>query len=146
MLTMNMGNRRSRTAKETSHRRSYGIFLSHSNNDEWLAGVIAEKIEAAGIKVWLDEMSLAGGESVTNAVIRGIRNSDEAVVLVSNQSLRSQWVAAEIGMAMAVKKRITPLLNNVDEDAMAPLKGVKSYELNRFDKFFGELKQRAVKR
>lgn len=123
----------------------YRIFLSHSSRDQWLAGIIAEKIESVGIKVWLDEMSLTGGENVNEAIIRGVSATHETVVLVSNESLRSQWVATEIGMAMALKKRITPLLNNVDHDAMAPLKGVKSYELNLFDKFLMDLKQRASK-
>jgi len=74
-----------------------------------------------------------------------MRRSSEVIVIVSNESLRSQWVAWEIGMAAAWKKRITPLLNNVDYDAMAPLKGVKSYELNMFERFLIELRRRATK-
>jgi len=95
-------------------------------------------------EVWLDEMSLTGGEQIIVALRSGIMQSNELVVLVSNESLKSQWVAWEIGMAAAWRKRITPLLNNVDYDAMAPLKGVKSYELNQFNRFLVELKQRAV--
>ena len=65
-------------------------------------------------------------------------------MLVSNDALKSQWVATEIGIAKGKKKRVTPLLNNVDPDAFAPLKGVKSYELNSFDQFLSELAKRAA--
>jgi hypothetical protein len=135
--------------KEPLRRKRYSIFLSHSSQDAWLAKVIGEKIETTGVTVWLDEMSLTGGEQVGNAIRDGVRGTNETVVLVSNASLQSQWVAAEIGMALALRKRITPLLNNVAPDAMAPLSGIKSYELNHFEKYVAELKirkKRGIKR
>ncbi|HUI42971.1 MAG TPA: toll/interleukin-1 receptor domain-containing protein [Terriglobia bacterium] len=123
------------------------MFLSHSSRDAWLASVVKDRIEhrIRGVEVWLDEMSLTGGEEVLRALKAGISQAHELVVIVSNESLRSQWVAWEIGMAEGQRKRITPLLNNVDHDAMAPLKGVKSYELNLFEKFLLELTRRASK-
>lgn len=143
--TTPMGERQARGGRKKRGHQRYSIFLSHSSRDQWLARVIAEKIQAVGVKVWLDEMSLTSGENIVGAVMNGIEKTHEVLVLVSNESLRSQWVAAEIGMALAKRKRITPLLNNVDYDAMAPLKGVKSYELNLFEKFLSELKGRAAK-
>jgi TIR domain-containing protein len=127
---------------KTAKKPPYSVFLSHSSRDNWLASIVAQKFRDAGTKVWVDEMSLVGGDEILRGVADGMRKVDEAVVLVSNESLKSQWVAAEIGMAVVLKKRITPLLNNVDYDAMAPLKGVKSYELNSFEKFVQELKKR----
>lgn len=120
----------------------YTVFLSHSSRDNWLARVIAQKFRAAGAKVWIDEMSLTGGDAILRGVRDGMRAADEAVVLVSNESLKSQWVAAEVGMALVLRKRITGLLNGVEYATMAPLEGIKSYELNSFDKFVRELKNR----
>jgi hypothetical protein len=122
-------------------RRTYTVFLSYSSRDAWLTHVIAQKFRSAGIGVWIDEMSLTGGDAVIDAIIQGIRRADEAIVLVSNESIASQWVAVEIGIALASGKRITPLLNNVD-DAMAPLKGLKSYELNEFATVLREVRAR----
>ena len=127
-----------------SKKRQYTVFLSHSSRDSWLASIIAQKFRAAGAKVWIDEMSLVGGDELLRGVSEGMRSVDEAVVLVSSESLKSQWVAAEIGMAAVLKKRITGLLNNVDYDAMAPLKGIKSYELNLIDNFVQQLKRRVA--
>jgi len=128
--------------KPKAVKRRYVVFLSYSSRDSWLASVIAQKLRAAGINVWIDEMSLSGGDEIIPAIVAGMRRANEAVVLVSNESIRSQWVSAEIGIAIALRKRITPLLNNIDHDAMAPLKGVKSYELNKFDLFLKEIKER----
>ena len=123
--------------------KKYAVFLSHSHKDQWLAGVLSTKIQARNVEVWLDEMSLQGGDDVMTAVLEGIEDTNETVVLVSHEALRSQWVATGIGIAKGKKKRVTPLLNNVDPDAFPPLKGVKSYELNSFNQFLTELAGRA---
>ena len=123
-------------------KKAYAVFLSHSHHDNWLADVIAHKFKAAGADVWLDEMSLTGGDEVLAGIVKGIRSCNETVVLVSNESIKSQWVAAEIGMAVAARKRITGLLNNVDFDAMAPLSSIKSYALNDFQKLIRDLRKR----
>ncbi len=128
--------------KIMASKSKYLVFLSHSSRDNWLANVIAQKMRSASIRVWIDEMSLSGGDTVIPSIVDGMKTANEVVVLVSNESIKSQWVSAEIGIAVALGKRITPLLNNIDHDAMAPLKGVKSYELNKFDLFFRELKKR----
>lgn len=121
---------------------TYLVFLSHSSRDTWLAQAIARKLRAAGIAVWIDEMSLSGGDNLLPVIVSNMKKADEAIVVVSNESMRSQWIATEIGIAIALGKRITPLLNNIDHDAVAPLKGVKSYELNKFDVFLREVKKR----
>ena len=89
----------------------YLVFLSHSSRDNWLANVIAQKVRAAGIDVWIDEMSLSGGDDVMPTIISGMKKANEAVVVVSNESIRSQWVATEIGIAVALRKRITPVFS-----------------------------------
>lgn len=131
-----------RAKKKKTAKSGYLVFFSHSSRDNWLSNVIAQKMRAAKVSVWIDEMSLSGGDAVIPAIVDGMKKADEAIVLVSNESIRAQWVSTEIGIALALRKRITPLLNNIDNDAMAPLKGVKSYELNEFDKFFQGLKKR----
>lgn len=145
-----MGDRDRQFRRKKNFRKKtagYEVFLSHSHRDLWIAQVLKEKIEALRrTSVWLDEMSLQGGDNVMQAVVEGIGAADEAIVLVSHEALRSQWVATEIGIATAKKKRITPILNNVEPDAFVPLKGAKSYELNSFEKFLAELTRRAGRR
>ena len=80
---------------------------------------MAEKIEALGAQCWLDEKDLTGGDSV-----------------------KSQWVPFEIGGARAQHKRVTPILNNVRPQQMAPMQDIKGIDLNSFDRFLAQLRRR----
>jgi hypothetical protein len=120
----------------------YVVFISHSSYDLWIATVIAEKVEAVGALCWLDEKDLEGGDVIAADIIRGIDACHEAIVLISPNSVKSQWVAFEIGGVRAQHKRVTPILNNVNPEDMAPLKDVKAIELNKFEHFIAQLQKR----
>ena len=75
-------------------------------------------------------------------IIRGIDACQEAIVLISPNSVNSQWVSFEIGGVRAQHKRVTPILNNVRPDDMAPMKDIKSIDLNKFELFLAQLKRR----
>jgi hypothetical protein len=123
-------------------RREYLVFISHSSHDRWIAEVIAEKIESLEATCWLDEKDLEGGDVLVAEIIRGIDACDEALVLISPQSLHSQWVAFEIGGVRAQHKRVTPILNNVTCEDMAAMKDINCLELNRIDRFLVQLNSR----
>lgn len=122
------------------------VFLSHSSHDTWVAKTMSEKISALGAQPWLDEKDLEGGDIIVEQIIRGIDSCNEAIVLVSPKSVKSQWVAFEIGAIRGQHKRVTPILNNVESEAMAPMKDVKAIDLNQCDKFLTQLKRRIEQR
>src|ERR1041385_4623698 len=101
-------------------RWQYHVFISHSSLDAWVAKAMAEKVEALGAECWFDEKDLAGGDVIAAEIIRGINACHEAIILISPNSVKSQWVPFEIGGARAQRKRITPILNNVKPQQMAP--------------------------
>lgn len=123
-------------------RLRYVVFISHSSLDAWIAKVMAEKIEALGAKCWLDEKDLAGGDIIAENIIRGIDACHEAIVLISPNSVKSQWVPFEIGGVRAQHKRVTPILNNVKPLQMAPMHDIRGIDLNRFNEFLAQLKRR----
>src|SRR6266404_979983 len=123
-------------------RSRYLVFISHSSLDAWIARVMVEKIEALGAECWLDEKVLAGGDIIVDDIIRGIDACQEAIVLISPNSVKSQWVSFEIGGVRAQHKRVTPVLNNVKPQQMAPMHDIKGIDLNSFDQFLGQLKRR----
>jgi TIR domain len=127
-------------------RKKYLVFISHSSLDAWIARVMKEKIEKIGGSCWLDEKDLEGGNIIGDDIINGINACDEAVVLISPNSVKSQWVPFEIGAVRAQYKRVTPILNNVKPEKMAPSKDIKGIELNGFDQFLAQLKKRIGKR
>lgn len=124
----------------------YIVFISHSARDNWVASVMAEKIEALGAQVWLDEKDLEGGDVLAEKILRGIDACHEAILLVSPHSAQSQWVVFEIGAVRALHKRITPILYGVDHTAIAPAKDIKCIDLNSFTDFLAQLKRRVKER
>jgi len=103
---------------------------------------MVEKSEALGAECWLDEKDLAGGDVVAEDILKGIRICREAIILMSPNSLESKWVSFEIGAARAGRKRVTPILNNVALDEIAPMRDLKGIDLNKFDQFLAQLASR----
>jgi hypothetical protein len=107
---------------------------------------MAEKIRSTGAKTWIDRRNLKAGDVIVEEIIRGIDACDEALVLVSPSSVKSQWVLYEIGAVSGQHKRVTPVLNHVRREAIIPTKGVKAIGLNEFDQFLLQLQQRVEER
>ena len=143
---------RQRTVKQQAAKTSpaqpaaYTVFISHSSKESWIAKQIAKEIEALGAKTWLDLKDLRGGDEIRRSVKRGIKASQEAIVLLSAESITSLWVIYEAGMAHGQGKRITPILNNIASDKVPPLQGIKAIDLNDFDNFLLELMERIDRR
>jgi hypothetical protein len=95
------------------------------------------------LDTWIDDTDLHGGDDIKAAIRNGIEGSQEVLVVISSNSQMSQWVIYEAAVAETLKKRITPILNNIDPDVIAPLKGIKAYDLNDFDRYLLELTGRA---
>src|SRR2546421_3956967 len=129
-------------SRSTARRSRYVVFLSHSSLDTWIASVIAEKIQALGADCWIDEKDLTGGDIIVEDIIKGIDACHEAIVLISPNSVKSQWVSFEIGGVRAQHKRVTPVLNNVKPQQMAPMQDIKGIDLNKLDQFLAQLKKR----
>ena len=120
----------------------YVVFISHSSKESWIARQIAKEVKAAGGTSWVDVNVLAGGDDFQDEILEAIRTCSEAIVLISPDSVNSQWVSYEIGAVAVQGKRVTPVLNNVPPEAMAPLRRVHAIDLNNFDAFLGQLKER----
>ena len=127
-------------------RSRYLVFISHSSLDAWIARVVVEKIEALGAECRLDEKDLAGGDVIVEDIIRGINTCDEAVILISPNSVKSKWVPFEIGGLRQLEKHVTPIFNNVKPQQMEPLKDIKGIDLNNFEQFLAQLKRRIPQR
>lgn len=94
------------------------VFLSHTQSDRAFANDVRQQLQADGYEVWMSPASLNPGESVAEGISAGLRESDAFVVLLGKDSTESQWMALEIGGALASGKPVMPLL--VERDARVP--------------------------
>ncbi|HEV1287818.1 MAG TPA: toll/interleukin-1 receptor domain-containing protein [Bryobacteraceae bacterium] len=125
----------------------YRVFFSYSSRDRWIAQQCVSLIEGAGRRVihaFLDEKDIDGGDPISETILKGIRQSDELVVLLSPSSKESKWVIAEMAMAFALRKRVVPILHHVEPKELPPINyPYKAIELNDFEQYLEQVLKRA---
>lgn len=100
------------------------IFLSHSSKDKPFVRRLASDLNRNGVRVWFDEQELSPGDSLVSKVERGLDTSMVVVVVISQNSVNSNWVRSELNYALdrqsakAEGMRIIPV--KID-DAETPL-------------------------
>lgn len=68
------------------------VFLSYASADRARALEIADRFEAAGIRVWIDRQSIEGGASWSEQIVQGIRACAALVLLATPRSVTSRNV------------------------------------------------------
>lgn len=91
------------------------VFLSHSSKDKFFARELAARLQAKGVKVWLDEVELRVGDSLTQKIGSAIEENDYLAVVLSRHSVNSEWVQKELQVALQKEFRekrvvVLPLL------------------------------------
>jgi hypothetical protein len=71
------------------------IYISYSHRDRAIVERIAERLTAEGHDLWIDSQSLAPGDNILQRVDQGLQAADALLVVISENSLRSEWVQRE---------------------------------------------------
>jgi len=79
---------------------SKSIFLSHSSKDKFFVRTLADHLRSYGIKVWINEAEINIGDSLTEKIGRAIENTDYVGVVLSHNSINSEWVQRELQIAL----------------------------------------------
>ncbi|MQY74059.1 MAG: TIR domain-containing protein [Clostridia bacterium] len=79
---------------------SKSIFLSHSSKDKFFVRTLADHLRSYGIKVWIDEAEINIGDSLTEKIGRAIEDTDYVGVVLSHNSINSEWVQRELQIAL----------------------------------------------
>lgn len=85
------------------------IFISYSRKDEEYVNKLVAAIENEGFDVWIDRELLTGDKWI-KTINHQIDTCDAFVIVMTDDSSRSQWVQREVLYAIQEGKRIFPLL------------------------------------
>lgn len=72
------------------------VFISYSWKDASVARRLAQELTRHGIRTWIDEYEILPGDSIKQKISEGIRQSDYLLIILSQNSLSSDWVRYEI--------------------------------------------------
>jgi TIR domain len=119
------------------------VFISHSFVDKWIAGRIRDDLEARGVTAYLAEKDLATGAEIVPTISEELRDSDELLILLTPASVKSDWVVAEMYMALAYSKPWVAIRMHVGEnDIPRLLKPYLARDLNDIDRYYAEVDSR----
>ncbi|WP_025693886.1 toll/interleukin-1 receptor domain-containing protein [Paenibacillus durus] len=75
------------------------IFLSHTSFDKPFVEKLARDLKRIGVNVWFDKWEIKIGDSITWKIEDGIRENEYLGIILSPESLKSEWVRSELGAA-----------------------------------------------
>lgn len=77
-----------------------GVFISYSHRDEGFVVALVEGLRQLNLRVWIDRVELAIGDSLVSAISEAILAQDFVVAIVSEHSVSSGWCQKELSLAM----------------------------------------------
>lgn len=126
---------------------SHHLFLSYSSLDSAAANLIYDKATALGLKVFLAQKSLRGGDDFADEIRSALNGSDEFCLLVTPNSKASAWVVQEWGAAWALGKRVSPILFGCDVTNLPDqLRHLHARDFSEIDLYLAEVVDRVGNR
>lgn len=86
------------------------VFISHDSADGDFAELLKLKIEKEGFSAWVDVDRLNAGEDWRQEIDTAIKNSRTLIVVMSQESRKSEYVTYEWAFAYGAGIKIIPLL------------------------------------
>lgn len=78
----------------------YSCFISHSSKDKDFCQRLYNDLQGAGVRCWLDSEDLKIGDKFWERIDDSIRLHDKLLVVLSEQSIASDWVEREVMSAL----------------------------------------------
>jgi len=87
----------------------FGLFLSHSWENKAFVEAFKAKVEAKGVRCWIDKEKIVGGDALQDEIQKGLKNSKIFVAFISEAYVQSDNCNKEFSLAVDWKKRIIPV-------------------------------------
>lgn len=86
------------------------VLLSYVSADRERALVIADALEQARVRVWVDRRSIAGGSSWNASIVQGIKGCAALIIVCTDAAMQSRNVKQEIQLAWRYERAYVPVL------------------------------------
>ncbi len=86
------------------------VFISYSRKDMDFVRKLAGDMEKAGYDVWWDITDLRGGDDWVRSLPAAIEASQFFIIVLTQNSIKSEWVQKEYTQALTLRKKIIPLM------------------------------------
>src|SRR5215207_1508317 len=86
------------------------VFISYSRKDMNFVRKLAGDLEKAGYDVWWDLTDLRGGDDWVRVIPAAIESSQHFIIVLSPNSIESEWVRKEYTQALSLRKKVIPLM------------------------------------
>jgi hypothetical protein len=80
------------------------IFISHSSKNDDVIKRLREVLELEGFLTWVDSRELTGGDILSDTLTEQIKTASSFMILLSIDSLSSEWVQKELKLAHKVAR------------------------------------------
>ena len=79
----------------------FDVFISHSSKDkEKIVYQLVQQLEQRNVDVWLDANEILAGDTILNAVEKGISTALCTVLIITPAFFESFWTPIEIGLTL----------------------------------------------
>jgi formylglycine-generating enzyme required for sulfatase activity len=86
------------------------VFISYSRKDLSFVSQLVADLKKAGFDVWYDVSGLGGGSRWRSEIENALRRSQFVLVVLSPDSIASEWVEREFLFASNLRRKIVPLM------------------------------------
>lgn len=125
------------------------VFISHASVDAWVARQIEASVKECGAESFLDCVHIEYGDDFDDDIIDAAEDATEILVLFTPTSKDRKYIWLEIGMFLALRKRVVAILYNVttaelatDQFTPVALKRLNAVDINKLDEYFDQLRKR----
>lgn len=126
---------------------SYNIFISLSRKDLPLAEEVSQKLKQIGVKVYPVKRSAIVAEKITTGIPPGLREADEVILIVTDNSVDNQRLASHMGIAHSLQKPVTPLVNGLKKDELPSIiKHTEYVKYEELSRYISKLKKRVMEK
>lgn len=88
------------------------VFISYNQGDREFAHKLATALEQFPVNVLIDTHELRVGDNINERINELVSNSTYFIFIISKESMQSKWANKELEKAIAMKKKVLPVITD----------------------------------